>query len=99
MKHLILGAALLVLGFWGMQVWWNSFSFVIRALLPLALLAVGITALLSSYFRAYATDEAEDADAAVERVAVKEASKSTKESAPGDSESQGAANGPEPQES
>lgn len=94
MKHLILGAVLLVLGFWGMQVWWSSFSFVIRALLPLALLAVGVTALLSSYFRAFARDEDEEENGAEEVVAARGNAevKAEAEAAAGSAE-------PEPQES
>ena len=93
MKHLILGAVLLVLGFWGLQAWWSSFSFVIRALLPLMLLVVGITALLSSYFRAYGRDDDEDDAGPDETVAASEAPQVKAEVA-----AAGSSASPEPQE-
>lgn len=101
MKHLILGAVLLVLGFWGLQVWWNSFSFVIRAVLPLLLLGVGLMALLSSYFRAYAHDPDEEDARDVGAEPAKDVRARVEAQADGNEvdEGVGSATGPEPQES
>ena len=51
MKHFVLGVVLIILGIWGMFVWWENFGRVMRGLLPFFFLAVGLVALLSSYYR------------------------------------------------
>ncbi len=51
MKHLALGTLLVALGLWGLFAWWESFGLVMRALVPLALLILGLLAVLSSYYR------------------------------------------------
>jgi hypothetical protein len=51
MKHFVLGIVLIILGIWGMFTWWENFGRVMRGLLPFFLLAVGLVALLSSYYR------------------------------------------------
>ena len=51
MSHLAIGTLLIALGLWGMFAWWDCFGLVMRGLVPLALLAVGLVAILSSYYR------------------------------------------------
>ncbi len=51
MKHLIVGFVLVGLGVCGMVAWWDSFGFVMRGIIPFALLAVGLVALLSGLHR------------------------------------------------
>ncbi len=59
MKHLALGTLLVALGLWGLFAWWESFGLVMRALVPLALLILGLLAVLSSYYRLGAADTAD----------------------------------------
>jgi hypothetical protein len=51
MRHLLIGTVLIALGILGLSVWWESFGLVMRALVPLALLFVGVLAVLSGYHR------------------------------------------------
>ncbi len=51
MKHVVVGLALVMMGLWGMVAWWDSFGFVMRGLVPVALLGLGIVATLSGYYR------------------------------------------------
>ena len=51
MSHLAIGTLLIALGLWGMFAWWDCFGLVMRGFVPLALLAVGLVAMLSSYYR------------------------------------------------
>ena len=51
MKHVVVGMALVALGLWGMVAWWDSFGFVMRGLVPVALLGFGLVATLSGYYR------------------------------------------------
>jgi hypothetical protein len=51
MKHFVFGILMIVLGIWGMFAWWENFGRVMRGLLPFMLLAMGLVALLSSYYR------------------------------------------------
>ncbi len=51
MKHFVVGIVLIVLGIWGMFAWWENFGRVMRGLLPFFLLAMGLVAVLSSYYR------------------------------------------------
>lgn len=51
MTHLFTGAIFIALGAWGMWAWWPNFGLVMRGLLPLFLLASGLLALASSYYR------------------------------------------------
>ena len=60
MKHLVLGTLLIVLGLWGLFAWWDSFGLAMRALVPFALLVLGLLAVLSSYFRLGAATGAAD---------------------------------------
>lgn len=60
MKHFILGIVMIVLGIWGMLTWWENFGRVMRGLMPFMLLAVGLVALLSSYYRFAEQDRAHE---------------------------------------
>lgn len=60
MKHLALGTVLIALGLWGLFAWWDSFGLAMRALVPLALLVMGLLAVLSSYYRLGAVGAPED---------------------------------------
>jgi hypothetical protein len=62
MKHFVVGIVMIVLGIWGMFAWWENFGRVMRGLLPFFLLATGLIALLSSYYR-FADQERMDDDA------------------------------------
>jgi hypothetical protein len=66
MKHFVLGIVLIVLGIWGMFAWWENFGRVMRGLLPFFLLAVGLVALLSSYYRFSEQDRAAAEDEALD---------------------------------
>ena len=68
MKHLTGGVILIALGLWGMVAWWEAFGLVMRGMIPLALLALGSLAVLSSYYRLGPSEErsSDDAGAAVE---------------------------------
>jgi hypothetical protein len=61
MKHFVVGIVLIVLGIWGMLSWWENFGRVMRGLLPFFLLAMGLVALLSSYYR-FAEQDAAGSD-------------------------------------
>jgi len=58
MKHFVFGVVMIVLGVWGMFAWWENFGRVMRGLMPFMLLAVGLVALLSSYYRFAEQDRA-----------------------------------------
>ena len=60
MRHVIIGSVLVALGVWGMLAWWPSFRLVMRGTVPLALLLLGVVALLSSYYRLTGAMEDED---------------------------------------
>jgi hypothetical protein len=60
MKHFVFGVVMIVLGVWGMFAWWENFGRVMRGLMPFLLLAVGLVALLSSYYRFVEQDRAAD---------------------------------------
>jgi hypothetical protein len=60
MKHLAVGTLLVALGLWGLFAWWESFGLVMRALVPLALLVLGLLAVLSSYYRLGGTGSADE---------------------------------------
>lgn len=47
MKHIISGLIAALLGIWGIIVWWYEFGAVMRGLLPFALLAFGIIAIIA----------------------------------------------------
>ena len=51
MGHLVAGTVLAALGLWGMIAWWETYGLVMRALVPTALLAVGLLGILSGYSR------------------------------------------------
>lgn len=51
MKHVIVGLVLVAVGLWGMVAWWDSFGFVMRGLVPVGVLALGLIATLSGYYR------------------------------------------------
>lgn len=60
MTHLIGGIICIALGLVGMSMWWGSFGLVMRALVPLALLVIGVLAVLSSYYRMGSSPIAEE---------------------------------------
>jgi hypothetical protein len=62
MKHLVVGTILIALGLLGISVWWETFGLVMRALVPFALLVVGLLAVLSSYFRLGTVPDSSDRD-------------------------------------
>lgn len=59
-NHLLLGMMLVALGLWGLYSWWASFGDVVRGLLPFALLAIGLLAVLSGYNRMMASYDDEE---------------------------------------
>ena len=51
MRHVLVGIVLVALGFWGVMSWWVAFGVAMRGLVPIALLLVGMLALLSGVQR------------------------------------------------
>lgn len=45
MIHLIVGLIALVVGSWGIIVWWNDFGELLRGLIPLMLVLLGLAAI------------------------------------------------------
>jgi hypothetical protein len=66
MKHFVLGIVMIVLGIWGMFAWWENFGRVMRGLMPFALLAMGLIALLSSYYKFAEQDRGAGEDGAID---------------------------------
>ncbi|RLB51533.1 MAG: hypothetical protein DRJ42_16650 [Deltaproteobacteria bacterium] len=51
MKHVVVGLVLVVIGLWGVVTWWETFGFVMRGVIPVAVLGLGLVATLSGYYR------------------------------------------------
>ncbi len=47
MKHIIFGLVAVLMGIWGIIVWWDPFGAVMRGLVPFLLLMFGIIAILA----------------------------------------------------
>ncbi len=61
MKHIICGLVAALLGIWGIIVWWQEFGAVMRGIIPFALLAFGIIAMLAGMqTQERETDKADD---------------------------------------
>lgn len=60
MIHLIGGLVTLVLGVWGIIVWWNHFGELLRGLIPLLLVLVGLAAIGAGFRKAIGEAENED---------------------------------------
>ncbi len=57
MKHIICGLISVLLGVWGIIVWWYDFGAVMRGLIPFALLAFGIIGIIAGLQTQQASDE------------------------------------------
>ncbi len=57
MKHIICGLVSVLLGVWGIIVWWFDFGAVMRGLIPFALLAIGIIGIIAGLQTQQASDE------------------------------------------
>ncbi|MFC1562687.1 hypothetical protein ACFL4Z_01395 [candidate division KSB1 bacterium] len=49
MSNIIGGLIAIVLGLWGMLVWWEDFGELMRGLVPFALIVLGLLSLASKY--------------------------------------------------
>ena len=49
MSNIIGGLIAIVLGIWGLLVWWGEFGAVMRGFVPFALIVLGLLSLLSKY--------------------------------------------------
>jgi len=49
MSNIIGGLIAIVLGIWGLLVWWGEFGEVMRGFVPFALIVVGLLSLASKY--------------------------------------------------
>ena len=56
-KHIVGGMVVLCLGLWGLVAWWPTFGMVMRGVVPFALLAVGLVAVVSGLRRISAHTE------------------------------------------
>ena len=52
MRHIAVGFLAVLLGIWGVIVWWKTFGMVMRGLVPFALLTFGLIAILAGWRRA-----------------------------------------------
>ncbi len=50
MMNIIFGAIAILLGLWGLFVWWAEFGLVLRGLVPFALLIVGLLFIASKFY-------------------------------------------------
>jgi flagellar biosynthesis/type III secretory pathway M-ring protein FliF/YscJ len=50
-KHVVVGVSALLLGAWGLYVWFDTFGMVMRGLVPILLVVFGLVALLAGYKR------------------------------------------------
>jgi hypothetical protein len=50
-KHVVVGVCALLLGGWGLYVWFDTFGTVMRGLVPILLVVFGLVALLAGYKR------------------------------------------------
>jgi flagellar biosynthesis/type III secretory pathway M-ring protein FliF/YscJ len=50
-KHVVVGVSALLLGSWGLYVWFDTFGMVMRGLVPILLVVFGLVALLAGYKR------------------------------------------------
>ena len=50
MSNIIVGCIAIVLGLWGLFVWWPEFGLVLRGLAPFALLIVGLLFIASKFY-------------------------------------------------
>ena len=62
MIHLIAGLVTIVLGAWGIIVWWCQFGEVLRGLIPILLVLVGLAAIGAGFRKAIGGAEGEDAE-------------------------------------
>ena len=62
MIHLIVGVLSLVLGAWGMIVWWGHFGELLRGLIPMLLVLVGLAAVGAGFRKTIGEAEDEDAE-------------------------------------
>ncbi len=49
MSNIIAGLVAVVLGIWGLLVWWEDFGEVMRGFIPFALIVIGLLSLASKY--------------------------------------------------
>jgi len=49
MSNIIGGLVAVVLGIWGLLVWWEDFGEVMRGFIPFALIVIGLLSLASKY--------------------------------------------------
>lgn len=49
-SNIIVGLIAIVLGIWGLLVWWDSFGMVMRGLIPFLLIVFGVLAIGSKYY-------------------------------------------------
>ena len=49
MSNIIGGLIAIVLGIWGLLVWWEDFGEIMRGFIPFALIVIGLLSLASKY--------------------------------------------------
>ena len=62
MIHLIVGLVTLVLGAWGVIVWWGHFGECLRGLIPILLVLVGLAAIGAGFRKTIGGAENEDVE-------------------------------------